>query len=77
MAAVGLDVFEHEPDIDPRYFALENAFLMPHVAAATIETQTAIGMLALDNIDAVSAAARRRARDCLTRHARWSVGDGR
>ena len=53
MAAVGLDVFEHEPDIDPRYFALENAFLMPHVAAATIETQTAIGMLALDNIDAV------------------------
>jgi lactate dehydrogenase-like 2-hydroxyacid dehydrogenase len=53
VAAVGLDVFEHEPDIDPRYFALENAFLMPHVAAATIETQTAIGMLALDNIDAV------------------------
>jgi lactate dehydrogenase-like 2-hydroxyacid dehydrogenase len=53
VAAVGLDVFEHEPDIDPRYFTLENAFLMPHVAAATIETQTAIGMLALDNIDAV------------------------
>ena len=53
VAAVGLDVFEHEPDIDPRYFTLENAFLMPHVAAATIETQSAIGMLALDNIDAV------------------------
>lgn len=53
VAAVGLDVFEHEPDIDPRYFALENAFLMPHLAAATIETQSAIGMLALDNIDAV------------------------
>jgi lactate dehydrogenase-like 2-hydroxyacid dehydrogenase len=53
VAAVGLDVFEHEPDIDPRYFTLENAFLMPHLAAATIETQTAIGMLALDNVDAV------------------------
>jgi lactate dehydrogenase-like 2-hydroxyacid dehydrogenase len=53
VAAVGLDVFEHEPNIDPRYFTLENAFLMPHIAAGTIETQTAVGMLALDNIDAV------------------------
>ena len=53
MAAVGLDVFEHEPEIDPRYLTPNNAVLMPHLAAATIETQTAIGMLALDNIDAV------------------------
>jgi len=53
VAAVGLDVFEHEPAIDPRYLTLKTAFLMPHVAAATVETQTAIGMLALDNIDAV------------------------
>jgi lactate dehydrogenase-like 2-hydroxyacid dehydrogenase len=53
VAAVGLDVFEHEPKIDPRYLTLKNAFLMPHLAAATIETQTAIGMLAVDNIDAV------------------------
>ena len=55
VAAVGLDVFEHEPAIDPRYLALKNAFLMPHLAAETIETQTAVGMLALDNIDAVLA----------------------
>jgi lactate dehydrogenase-like 2-hydroxyacid dehydrogenase len=55
VAAVGLDVFEHEPAIDPRYLTLENAFLMPHLAAETIETQTAVGMLALDNIDAVLA----------------------
>ncbi len=53
VAAVGLDVFEHEPAIDPRYLTLENAFLMPHLAAATVDTQTAIGMLALDNVDAV------------------------
>ncbi len=53
IAAVGLDVFEHEPSVDPRYLTLPNAFLMPHLAAATMETQTAIGMLALDNIDAV------------------------
>jgi lactate dehydrogenase-like 2-hydroxyacid dehydrogenase len=55
VAAVGLDVFEHEPAIDPRYLTLKNAFLTPHVAAETIETQTAVGMLALDNIDAVLA----------------------
>lgn len=55
VAAVGLDVFEHEPAIDPRYLTLKNAFLMPHLAAETIETQTAVGMLALDNIDAVLA----------------------
>jgi len=53
IAAVGLDVFEHEPAIDPRYFSLKNAFLTPHLAAVTIETQTLVGMLALDNIDAV------------------------
>jgi phosphoglycerate dehydrogenase-like enzyme len=55
VAAAGLDVFEHEPAIDPRYLTLKNAFLMPHLAAETIETQTAVGMLALDNIDAVLA----------------------
>ena len=55
VAAVGLDVFEHEPAIDRRYLTLNNAFLMPHLAAETIETQTAVGMLALDNIDAVLA----------------------
>jgi lactate dehydrogenase-like 2-hydroxyacid dehydrogenase len=55
VAAVGLDVFEHEPAIDPRYLTLKNAFLMPHLAAETIETQTTVGMLALDNIDAVLA----------------------
>jgi lactate dehydrogenase-like 2-hydroxyacid dehydrogenase len=32
-----------------------NAFLMPHLAAETIEASTAGGMLALDNIDAVLA----------------------
>ena len=55
VAAIGLDVFEGEPAIDPRYLTLKNAFLMPRLAAETIETQTAVGMLALDNIDAVLA----------------------
>jgi phosphoglycerate dehydrogenase-like enzyme len=29
--AAGLDVFDHEPDIDPRYRTLENVFLTPHI----------------------------------------------
>jgi lactate dehydrogenase-like 2-hydroxyacid dehydrogenase len=66
VAAVGLDVFEHEPAIDPRYSTLKNAFLMPHLAADTIETQTAVGMLALDNIDAVLGS--RTAPSLVTRH---------
>jgi lactate dehydrogenase-like 2-hydroxyacid dehydrogenase len=55
IAAAGLDVFEGEPDINPGYLDLPNAFLLPHIGSATIETRTAMGMLALDNIDAVLA----------------------
>lgn len=53
IAAAGLDVFEGEPNIHPEYFGLANAFLLPHVGSATVETRTAMGMLALDNIEAV------------------------
>jgi lactate dehydrogenase-like 2-hydroxyacid dehydrogenase len=55
VAAAGLDVFEHEPKINHEYFTLPNAFLMPHLAGATVETLTAVEMLALDNIEAVLA----------------------
>jgi lactate dehydrogenase-like 2-hydroxyacid dehydrogenase len=53
VAAAGLDVFEGEPQLHPGYIRLENTFLLPHIGSATIETRTAMGMLALDNIDAV------------------------
>jgi lactate dehydrogenase-like 2-hydroxyacid dehydrogenase len=55
VAAAGLDVFEGEPNINPAYVGLQNTFLLPHVGSATLETNTAMGMLALDNIDAVLA----------------------
>jgi lactate dehydrogenase-like 2-hydroxyacid dehydrogenase len=55
VAAAGLDVFEGEPNINPAYAGLLNTFLLPHVGSATLETNTAMGMLALDNIDAVLA----------------------
>ena len=55
VAAAGLDVYEGEPKINPLYVGLRNTFLLPHIGSATLETNTAMGMLALDNIDAVLA----------------------
>ena len=55
IAAAGLDVYEGEPKINPGYIGLKNAFLLPHIGSATIETRTNMGMTALDNIDAVLA----------------------
>jgi len=50
--AAGLDVFEGEPNLNPGYRDLENAFLLPHLGSATIETRNAMGFKALDNLDA-------------------------
>jgi lactate dehydrogenase-like 2-hydroxyacid dehydrogenase len=53
VAAVGLDTYEGEPKLHPGYLPLKNTLLLPHMGAATIETRTAMGMRALDNIEAV------------------------
>ena len=53
--AAGLDVFHNEPNFDLRFAALPNTFLFPHMGSATVETRTAMGMRALDNIAAVLA----------------------
>ena len=53
LAAAGLDVYEGEPKLHPEYVSLKNTFLLPHIGSATIETRTAMGMIALDNVDAV------------------------
>jgi lactate dehydrogenase-like 2-hydroxyacid dehydrogenase len=55
LAAAGLDVFRNEPAFDLRFADLPNVFLTPHMASATVETRTAMGMRALDNIAAVLA----------------------
>lgn len=55
LAAAGLDVFNGEPDIDPAYREIDNAFLLPHIGSATRETRDAMGFRALDNLDAIFA----------------------
>jgi glyoxylate reductase len=52
LAAAGLDVFEGEPNFDKRYLSLSNAFLLPHIGSATVETRNGMGFRALDNLDA-------------------------
>ncbi len=53
--AAGLDVYNNEPDINPKYRELPNTFLLPHVGSATRETRDAMGFRALDNLDAIVA----------------------
>ena len=49
IAAAGLDVFEHEPQIHPELLKCENAVLAPHIASATVETRRKMSMVAAEN----------------------------
>lgn len=50
LRGAGLDVFQNEPRIDPRFLALQNVTLLPHVGSATFETRAAMGALQRRNI---------------------------
>lgn len=52
IAGAGLDVFEDEPSVPESLFALPNVFALPHVGSATVETRTAMGNLAAENLEA-------------------------
>ena len=52
VAAAGLDVYRGEPQLDPRYRALPNVFLLPHLGTATHGTRTEMGMIAAANLEA-------------------------
>lgn len=47
-----LDVFEGEPELDPRFLTLDNVLLQPHHASGTVETRKAMGQLVRDNLTA-------------------------
>jgi glyoxylate reductase len=49
IAAAGLDVYEREPQVEPRLLELENVVLSPHLGSATVETRTAMAELAARN----------------------------
>jgi glyoxylate reductase len=49
IAAAGLDVYEHEPLLEPELYSLENAVLAPHLGSGTIGTRTKMGNMAAEN----------------------------
>jgi glyoxylate reductase len=53
IAGAGLDVFEHEPQVNPGLLPLKNVVLAPHIASASAETRVAMATLALRNCLAV------------------------
>lgn len=52
LGAAALDVFENEPNIDPRFLKLDNVLLQPHQSSGTIETRKVMGQLQRDNLAA-------------------------
>ncbi|MEC7514215.1 MAG: D-glycerate dehydrogenase [Pseudomonadota bacterium] len=52
LAGAGLDVFEHEPQVNPKLLELENVVLMPHMGSATIEGRIDMGEKVIINIRA-------------------------
>lgn len=55
IAAAGLDVYEHEPEVEADLKALNNVVLMPHVGSATFDARTNMGLMCARNIEAVLA----------------------
>ncbi len=55
IAGAGLDVFEDEPAVLPGLKDLENVVLLPHLGSATVETRTAMAVLAARNVAAILA----------------------
>jgi glyoxylate reductase len=52
LAGAGLDVFEHEPAVNPKLLAMKNVILLPHMGSATIEGRINMGEKVIINIRA-------------------------
>lgn len=52
IAGAGLDVFEHEPAVNPRLLASDRIVVLPHMSSATIEGRIDMGEKVIINIKA-------------------------
>jgi glyoxylate reductase len=52
IAGAGLDVFEHEPTVNPRLLASSRVVALPHMSSATIEGRVDMGEKVIINIKA-------------------------
>ncbi len=53
IAGAGLDVYEHEPAVDPGLLALDNCVLLPHIGSATITARDNMARTAAENLTAM------------------------
>jgi glyoxylate reductase len=58
LGGVGLDVYEGEPRINPRWLKAPRAVLLPHLGSATVETREAMAYLLCDGLAAALAPSR-------------------
>lgn len=52
ISGAGLDVYEDEPRVHPGLLGREDVVLLPHLGSATVESRVAMGLRAIDNLDA-------------------------
>jgi len=52
LGGVGLDVYDGEPKLDPRWLQAPRTVLLPHLGSATVETRTAMARLLCDGLAA-------------------------
>ena len=50
IAGAGLDVYTHEPAVDPRLLKIPNVVLLPHLGSGTVEGREASGERVIANI---------------------------
>lgn len=50
LRGAGLDVYEFEPEVNPRLLAMKNVVLLPHIGSATEEARTAMARIAATNV---------------------------
>jgi glyoxylate reductase len=53
IAGAALDVYEHEPLVEPGLIKLLNVVLTPHLGSAAIDTRARVAQIVVDNIGAV------------------------
>ncbi len=50
LGGAGLDVYEHEPLVNPQLLKLPNVVLLPHMSSATVEGRIDMGEKVMINI---------------------------
>ncbi|HJQ37774.1 MAG TPA: D-glycerate dehydrogenase [Thermoanaerobaculia bacterium] len=50
LRGAGLDVYEHEPEVNPRLLQVKNVVIVPHIGSATEEARNAMARIAATNV---------------------------